>query len=77
MVEQYLFNTHDLEVIELLRICPGCAEEEERSRTHGEPWDIDAIEGYFRHKYGDGAEVRWLQGDEHRILVHVRLKRES
>ena len=75
LVYEYLVDAHDLEKWEQVnRFCPACAQDEADRRAHGLPNDdLLAVIGEGASRlFGEPMSVRWVQGDEHRILVHVR-----
>jgi hypothetical protein len=76
LVYAYIINAHDMELPwnREAQFCPACAEIEARRRTCGDPEDVllACIADGTNRMFGEPMSVRWIQGDEHKILVHVR-----
>lgn len=75
MVDQYRIDVHSLRADATMSLCPKCAAAIEARDTHGDPeeWIAKTLSDSMRPSYGVPVVVRWIQGDEHVALVHVRL----
>src|SRR5258708_3082245 len=73
-VAQYVVNAHTWEFEKTSEFCPAFALCEEKRRIYGqvEEWAIEGFARSMERHYGEPLEVRWLQGDEHKWLFHVR-----
>lgn len=74
MVHQYVVSSHTLEFDRTNEFCSSCAIAEEKRRTYGqvEEWALEGFAQLMEQHYGERLDVRWLQGDEHKWLFHVR-----
>jgi hypothetical protein len=74
-VDQYRFNAHTFKFQKLASFCAACARREAENSTIGQPeeWALDETREIMYSEYGGLVDVRWLQGDEHHILVQVSL----
>jgi hypothetical protein len=79
LVDQMVYNAHTFDVVQYSRLCEACAQEDERRRTYGpsEAWALEAIKDGLARQYGAPMDVRWLQGDVHKILVHARVPNDQ
>jgi len=73
-VDEYLVNAHTYEFERLAERCPACAQSYGKRRAFGEVenWLLEIIQESMYRYYGDPVIVRWLQGDEHRVVVLVQ-----
>ncbi len=71
---EYVVNAHTWEFEKTNEFCPSCAHSEEARRTYGEveEWALKGFVECMDREYGEPLEVKWLQGDEHKWLFHVR-----
>src|SRR4051812_6173009 len=76
LVYRYSIDAHDLDLQEqAAQYCPTCASTEEVGSTHGaalDPQLLESINQGMCRLFGEQISTRCLQGDEDRILVHVR-----
>ena len=76
LVYEYSVNMHNIDMPweQTAQYCPSCAEIERNRRTWGESDEnlLAMLTDGATRLFGDPVSVRWLQGDEHKGLIHIR-----
>ena len=73
-VDEYQVNAHTFKFDRLAGRCPRCAKDYETLRAFGESDERapERIRGTMFHLHGELMIMRWLQGDEPRIVALVQ-----
>jgi ribosomal protein S27AE len=73
MVDQYVVLIHGFGLTEKRQFCPECAQIEETRWTCGKANDLamESIILKVRDLYGEGATVKWLQGDDIKAIIQI------